>query len=156
MTAEFDLRLLVREELATSPVADPHVVAEHVAKQVPDEHLRDALRACLPEFVRIIGHGSVTTPRASGAPRSAKCDDQAWYRGVLRRRVEVGQDGREWKFLGECTLDDVLRAAEVRREMAAANAAAADQFDRLAGKMRTFRAATVADLDAGLLGEVFG
>lgn len=153
--SDFDLRQLVADELATSAVADPAVVADHVLKQVPDEHLRDALATCLPGWVSRVAHRPLNrSASASKLGRSRKCDDQAWYRGILRRRLEVGQDGREWKFLGDCTRDDVLRAAQVRRDQAAANLAVAAQLEKLAEKMRVFRASTVADLDAGLLAEV--
>lgn len=56
MTAlvEFDLRSLVREEIESSAVADPHVLAEHIAKLVPDENLRAALEQCLANTVRML------------------------------------------------------------------------------------------------------
>ncbi len=154
VATDFDLLALIHEERENNPSPDPHVIAAAVLAQVPDDHLRDALAYCLPAVVRLSGPRLSGSATPLGAPtRSRKVDLQKWYFATLNKPLEVGDDEREWKFLRDCTRDDVLRAAAYRRNLAAANLVQAERLETLAEKMRVHRAVTAADLDAGLLAE---
>lgn len=161
MTADFDLRSLIHAELESSPVADPHVVAEHVVKRINDHDLRAALAACLPDYVRNIAHQPGTSPTPGDAAASTSSPSRKWaasneWATYLRERICVDAAGRTWKFLGECTGDDLLSVARFRRTQAGALLLRAERFEALAEKMRCHRAATVADLDLRYFGEAMG
>ena len=147
--AGFDLRLLIREELETNPSADPYVVAAEVAKRVPDHRLREVVDYCLVRVVKEVAgvarHTAMHPPASGLRPVGGRSERWGAVK-VLRSRLCVDPDEREWKFLADATRDDVLRAADVRRQQAAANAAWAERYERLAEKMRVYRAATVSDL----------
>lgn len=61
-----------------------------------------------------------------------------------------------WKFLGDCTRDDVLAAAAKRRALAGSIIAVAERFETLANLMQRRRAKTVDDLPADALLDVVG
>lgn len=151
---EFDLHGLVREQLASSAVADPYVLAEHITKLVPDEDLRDALLACLPAMVRelIRNHRLGVRGHAAEPGPSRKAGALAWHAELLRQR-EYTTDG--WKLFGELTAAELVEAARLRREQAERNLAIAETYDRLAARMRKLKAATVAEVPAEVLEAVY-
>lgn len=148
---KFDLRHEVREELNGSAVADPRVVAEHVLKRIPRSDLREALAQALPTFVTNVAtssrRASIYQPKGT-ASTSARWDTAAST--VLSERLLVGKD---WKFVGDCTRDEVLEAAAQRDAVAATNMAAADRWRRVAAAMDAHNAVTVADLPTDALAE---
>lgn len=141
----FDLNALIRQELDESAVADPYIVARHVRKRIAPEDEGAALDACLPAVVTDIArlHRSPTTPPPGKNRKAAAVE---WYQRILRQRIQVDHDGRAWKFLGDVTRDELLVAASVRREIAAATLARAHQLEQLAAAMDECAAETVSDL----------
>lgn len=141
---EFSLRAIVRAELDASPVADPHIVAEHVLKQIRPGQRGAALGECLPQFVRVLSNETRTLP-AIDHRRGDSSHEPRWRRAAadLSARYFTG-DG--WKFLRDLTRDDVLACAAQRRDLAAANLAEAERFDALHKLMVERGADTVGDL----------
>jgi len=163
--AEFNLRTLIREQLATSE-PDPHVIAERVAKLVPEDQLRVALLQVLPDFVRKVdverrpaGHsiGDTYTAHAdrsspNGQPRSRWDDAGPWYKRLLARREYI--DGT-WKFFGDLTPEDLDAAALLRETTAARTAEEARKLREVARLARERGAKTVRALPAEVLAEVW-
>ncbi len=155
------LRAAVREAL-DGDLADPHDVAERVLLTLDFNDFRAALAELLPSYVREVIRGQ----RADepGAPASPRLSSRRWENvaelhaagaldALLHRREALGP--RQWKFLGDCAPDDIETLAKLRRGLAAANQAKAQRFERLAAAMRKGRAATVRDLPADVLLEIF-
>lgn len=158
MTA-FNLRSIVRETLADTSDADPGVVAEQVLAAIPKARTRDALEQTLRLFVRqIISEQRVSSPPSNvrtiptTSAKVAAVRD-GWQKR-LRDRVHVG-DGA-WKFLGECTYDDLLSAAAERRDLAERNAAWARQFDSWARLLTEHDVETFAELPLTVQADVLG
>jgi hypothetical protein len=156
--SSFDLRALIRDELETSAIADPHVVAEHVAKRVPDADLRAALEKALVPIVREMA----TVERGDVIQKIGRRQGTPWhetasplYQKLLQQRIEVGGDEREWKFLGDCTRGDLLHAVEFRREQARANMVAAQRYQALVDVMDEKSVERVADLPLPTIAAVF-
>jgi hypothetical protein len=137
---EFDLRRLVREVMDSSTLADPHAIADEVYQRIPKSMIAVALQVTLKAFVRQVVSESrhrmspsrVPVPNATvgGSGFSAKRAGIAeWWQRALRDRVEVGGSGkREWKMLGECTADDLERAAAFREQQAERNKSVARMY----------------------------
>lgn len=157
--AGFHLRALIREQLATSPDPNPHVIAALAAKLVPDDQLRAALDELMPDAVREeIRRQRADLPSGEPAeqPVSRKRRGAPAYRDWLRRPVSLDHAKADWRFLGDCTRDEVLRLAELAGEVAQKNLAMQARWERLADRMAKVGAATVADLPAEMLAEVLG
>ncbi len=150
---EFSLSRLVRAALAGDE-ADPHAIAESLIASMSLADARLALAATLPDYVR----KSITRSRgASPAPRSAKWDNvaQLYASGELELlRLRVFASGA-WKFLGDCSRDDVKDLAAQREAEAAANAAASARFKALGAAMTRRKASMVSDLPADVLKGIF-
>lgn len=154
-STDFSLRSMVREALDSSDEADPHVIAEFIVAGLSVGQVRLALEKALPGFIREV----VRSQRNHGghpSPTSARWDNVAELQAsgeltLLRVRVFCGV----WKFLGDCTRDDVKDLAERRETDAADLAAMAERFKALRSAMQRKRAATVADLPGDVLNEIF-
>jgi hypothetical protein len=163
-----DLRALIREVCETSTMADPTSIAREVEKLVSADELGEALAQALPAVVASVVSRmrgpipsnspddqpvSDTQARAVGG-RSSKVAGirDAWAR-MLRDRVSVGPDPTQWKFLANCNAADLAYAAGLRRSHAAANAAAAQRFERLRQALDAHGVATVGELPPEALGE---
>lgn len=159
MSSEQNLRVLVHEVLETSTMPDPGDVAEEVFRRVPPEEHGEALRQTLRLFVRqVIGElrvGNPSTRPAANSGRSAKVRAirDAWQRR-LADRVHVGDS--EWKFLRDCTRDDLLAAAAERRKLAERNAAWARTYDGWARLLTEHGVATFGELPAEVLLDTLG
>lgn len=154
----FDLRAAVRHVLDTTDLADPRDIATKVAENVPANQRIYALTTALDPYVReaiqrrrnsnpIIGSASPRTGSSKVAAIQA-------YARALRDQVHVGAGA--WKPLGDCTYDDLMFAAEERREHARQNAAAAERYQTLADLVRDEGAARVADLPVEVLRDRLG
>lgn len=146
--ADFNLRSIVREVLTSSTIADPGVVAEEVLRRVPSRMLKQALQQALRLYVRqVISEVRVSRPPVASSNRSAKVSGirDGWQRR-LRDRVHCG-DGN-WKFLAECTYEDLLAAAGERRQLAERNLAWARQYDEWARLLTEHDVATFGELPA--------
>lgn len=162
----FDLRELIADELETSTSPDPKVVAAAVIRKLTPTECRAALSSCLWLYVRSIDHAPSNAADVDD-PDHDGVDAQKGVVGVVnnraartgRRLIERFLSGRVpgvdgYKFVRDFTADDALHAAEVRAQHALANAAAADQFRRLAEAIKEHGVDTVGDLPADVLDEV--
>lgn len=153
---QFDLRQLIRDVAESIEDPSPHAVAAATLDKVADEDLRDALAETLGDYCRaVLGRTTLRrlydeSPMDAGPVSSRKSAAAAWLRSLdkhLRDRVNVGTvTAPEWKFLGQCTRDDLLYAAGIRRRLADENTAAAGWYERLAEEMARAKAPRVADL----------
>lgn len=148
--SDFDLNGLIRDALASWKEPDPHVIARRLLARIPDEHVRDALAACLHDRVRL----EVTRQRMSEPPREAGTAGQIRSKGksrwqnfapILMRRYCIAG---EWKLLGECTAADCDLAADDYAKRAAEQAAIEARFRALAEQIRREGVERVADLAA--------
>lgn len=156
----FDLRELIRDEIASSAVADPAVIAEHVAKRVPTAHVRAALALALHDMVRVaVVKQRYETHRAverAAVGRGSKWDDAGeMYRAILGQRIEVGGEDREWKFLGDCTRDDLLQAVSTREEQAKGLIMASRRYKAIADLLERHAKDQVSELPLDEVAAVF-
>lgn len=76
---------------------------------------------------------------------SAKGDGiRAWFSRFL---VDMIPTESGWKEMGQCTSDDLLFAANDRRDRAGAILVRAEQYERLARAIKDSAASTIGDLD---------
>ncbi len=155
--AEFDLREAVHAVVNDTDLASPREIAAKVAENVPQRHLRAALADALVDYVRdelgrMRGRRGRAGRPGSYSPKRAAIADM--WRHELRDRIHVGD--AQWKLLGDCTYDDLAKAAAERREQARRNAARAAFYENLAELVREHGAATVAELPAEALDTAFG
>lgn len=149
---ELDLTGLIREHVEASDDLDPRVIAAAIVAALPDDLLREALRATLPDRVRAFHrhrrsvHGSPGSTRWNGIRNVA--DELA----IFRRAVAIGP--ADWRALGSLVRDQVLMVAKDRRMQARATDAQADRFEKLAALMKRRRAKVVSDLSPAEVAEV--
>jgi hypothetical protein len=165
----FNLRALIREVCESSTIADPATLAKEVSRRIGRNQQREALEQALPVLVQHVisrsrggftdtpsGHraiGAQTSRAAGGQPSRKVAAIRETWRRMLRDRVAVGPDRGDWKFLGDCTDDDLAYAEQIRRDHARANTAAADRLVTLRGLLAEHGAATVAELPDGVLAD---
>ena len=149
----WSLAAFVRARLEASSEPNPRVIARQMVDDVPDEHLRSALEACLPMYVaHAAGNLRRRSPAAhDNAPNvpGGRAAAVTVYTGILAWRERVVEG---WKMLGDCTKADLLFAADLRIENAKANTKEAAKFRHLAKKMNERQ--KVADLPLGVVEEV--
>lgn len=148
----------VREVLDTTSLADPDDVAAKVAENVPSNKLRTVVRVLLPAYVREHMRAQrASNPVISDAhrTRSARSSKVAAIRAEHERclRDRVFTDAG-WKLLGECTYENLVYAANARREDAERNMARAAQYDALAAALQEHGVATVGELPATVVHSV--
>lgn len=169
----FSLRQLIREVAESSAIADPGALAEEVANQVPDEHLREAFAEMLRGYVRGVFRDERTFPSLpqprdrsdgksrppAGRPgnRSRKVAGiRAEWAKVLRERVHVGPPPSAWKFFGDCDAEDIDFLIGEREQIAEANHTKAEQYRKVRKLLVEHDAATVRDLPENVLNDAFG
>lgn len=158
MTTGFDLRALIREVCDTSAMTDPATIAKEVRRRIGRNQQGDALDQALPLVVQhvISRRQPIAVPeQRSVAPTSNRSRKvmsirENWRR-MLRDRIAVGPDTSDWKFLGDCTADDLAYAAVIREEHARRNAARARQLRDLAGQLAEHGVTTVSELPEPVL-----
>jgi hypothetical protein len=152
MSDDFSLRALVRSVLDTTRTPDLGEISATVMDQIAPEDYGKALAQTMRQFVRQIVSEQrmslqISTPSLPTAPRSRResphvAEIRAW-RSQLRQIVHVGSGS---KFLGDCTRDDLIFAAEERRELAARNNAKARQLEIFVALLNEHGAKTVGEL----------
>lgn len=158
--AEFNLRAVVRDVLTEADEADPGVIAGMVMARIPKKDRDAALSQAMRLFVRqaISETRTGNAPRSNVSPiRSTSHKVAAIREGWMRRlhdRVHVG--GSEWKFLADCTYDDLLRVAEERQELAERNGAWAREYRAMADAVLDADVATFGDLPADTQATILG
>jgi len=166
----YDLRAEIRNVLDTTDLTDPGDIADKVAKSIPAKALRDVVRMMLRSYVRQVNNERRTysPPNFStggqrrsdaqvniAAGRSAKVQAiRDGWQAQLDNRVHVGQS--EWKFLGDCTYDNLYALAAERETHAAKNASWARYYRSLAGLLTEHGVETVRDLPATVLMPALG
>lgn len=143
------VRAQIIEILDTSALSDPREIAEKLIGDIPSRQLRAALAEVLPQYVRVL----MTNDRRSDPGRHSQPGSQTRSApGSERWRAAAGVlasrfcPAGEWKPLRDCTRDDVLALVAERRDLAAKNAAVADQFERLHQLMSDRGVSTVGEL----------
>lgn len=153
-TTTLNLRDFIRETAEQLNTPDPHIVAATVADSLPEDVLREALRLTLPTYARDVmrlrGTGSeMSHPASRNRSRAGRSSANAIgrvYRELIVKSVKLGEDG-EWKFLADCTPDDLHAGAEYRLQMARFNEQAAERLGMLALAFSDYpEAKVVADL----------
>lgn len=157
--AGFNLRATVREVLVESDEADPGVIAGLVMARIPKKD-RDA---ALSQAMRLVVRESISQARTGRQPRSnvtpirpshkVAAIREGWMRR-LHDRVHVG--GSEYKFLADCTYDDLLRVAGERQELAERNGAWAREYRAMANAVLDADVATFGDLPAETQATILG
>jgi hypothetical protein len=141
----FDLRLLIREVASLSKSPDPVVVAHEVLRQIGDEDRDEALWQALRVMTRHVIAESRFTRRPgdqttevkpsihsrqgiSPSRKVAQIRDhwKSYIQQYLQERINISP--YEWKFLGDCTANDLYYAADFRDNLAVANAVKAQWY----------------------------
>jgi len=177
----YDLRADVKAVLESTSLTDPGEVADKVAESIPAKSLRSALRVTLRAYVRQVmaesrtlsapnfrpapvhptpvssgGHtrsGAQSRTAAAGRSPKVRAIRDGWQR-QLDARVHVGDS--EWKFLGDCTHDNLNALAAEREANADKNRAWARHYRGLAALLTEHGAETVRDLPAEVLMPALG
>lgn len=148
--SDFILRQLVRDILAETDAADPGEIAGQVMARIPPRMIRVALSQALRLYVRQVisetrtAHPPVAPTAINRSAKVAAIRD-GWQKR-LRDRVHVG--GSEWKFLADCTYEDLIAAASERRQMADRNNAWARTYDAWARLLTEHNVTTFGELPA--------
>lgn len=143
---------LIRAELEASTEADPAIIAEHVLKRLAPTAMADALATALPPYVQILARRldhNRARPSSSGTP-GTPIKALAF---IERKRLALSMDKRQWKFLADCTFDDLMAAVDIRRQLAEATLTEAARYGELADQMRQHGAETVRDLPGDVIAE---
>lgn len=166
--ADFSLRALVRQVANRSTIRNPDDLAEEIVRQIPPDFLLKALADAIKPMVREViaedrPHGVFTSSpgrqqkhgaigSTGPAPGSAKVDAirDGWQRS-LRARYSTGPGAEDFKFLGECTYDDLQYIAGQLDQQAERYASKARGLRTLARALTEHKAATVRDLPAETL-----
>lgn len=129
-----DLRARVRALAVDEP--SPAVITDQVLRALTDPEFRVVATVTLHEFVRtVLSRGALppaqTYETATGArvPSAKIAAVRDWVARELRRSVCVDEGDSTWRFLAECTADEVYAAAAIRRRKAAETAAEAERFE---------------------------
>jgi hypothetical protein len=166
--SEFSLSHLVREVCRDSDILAPDLLAKEVNRRIRktdrDAALQDALESYVGQYVARHRSGFTVSPggqtvRDAHNPAAAGGHSHkvAAIRDIarsLRDRVSVGPD--EWKFLSDCTADNLAYAAAMREEHARQTFARAQQYRRLAELLDEHAVSTVGELPRSVLGDELG
>lgn len=145
--SDFNLRKLVREVTGSTTLTDPGDIAREVGRRIDEDSVRAALDEALRVFVRQIisedrPHG-FTTP----APRPGRSAKVAGIRDGWQRKLRARYaTEHEWKFLADCTHEDLIFIATDLDRKAAQNQAKARSFRGLAALLTDHGVERVRDL----------
>lgn len=146
MTSLNDLIRTTASEI-TDP--DPRAVAQEVAERTNDTILREHYAESLIGTVRVIlgkdrqralSNPPETLPQSSPSKVEQR---RSWWRSVLWSRVSTGDS---WKFLGDCTAEDLKYAMQDRFDMADNIRATGDRYATLAELVQSHAVDTVSEL----------
>lgn len=157
----YDLRADIRRVLDATSLVDPGEVADKVAESIPAKALRAALRVTLRSYVRVVmneqRHSSDSagghTGSVAGRSTKVRAIRDGWQR-QLDSRVHVGES--KWKFLGDCTYENLQTIAAERDWHVTRNQAWARYYRDLASLLTEHDVATVRDLPAQVLMPALG
>lgn len=154
----FSLRSLVRQVCEQSSAADTPTLSKEVFEQIDPDHMSLALQQALPAVVQsVVSQHRMTLDSPNlDQPRRPKSRKVAGYNQLgemLRARLTVGPGIGDQKFLGDCTIEDLSYAKQIRERMAQANQSKALQYGYLASQLSEHGVATVKELPQPLLTE---
>jgi hypothetical protein len=147
-----NLRDLAREVIDQSSSDDLAVMVAALLARIEDVDLRDALQQTLRSFIReVIRQHRTAQPGAVDQPEASEQNESWWVKGMreahqhrLHDRFHVGET--HWKTLALMTYDDLVFAAEERRQIAKRNLGQADLIDAWAALVSRHQVACFGDL----------
>jgi hypothetical protein len=146
--SDYDVIAEFRRALKGSTDPDPANVARQVAAAVPSRMLREALARALvmlaPTIAGALRRGALNVAPRAGRNRWATAR-KAYDEHQLNQRVSLPGGG--WKFMRDCTAEDLRQAAGMRRQHARSVIAQARRFESIADLLDKRGAQTVGDLD---------
>lgn len=138
------IQQLIRTAMDESPSADPAVVAKVVLDGLSAKQARAALAITLPEYVRQqMARYGWRTRAAAKQPMTSADRVRHWYSQMLGAPLFVGD---QWKFLRDCSADDLHTAAADRYKKATQVHAEGDRWTKLALFMEEHDRETVAEV----------
>jgi hypothetical protein len=133
---------VIREAMDEAGSADPTVVAAAALGKFTDFQMREALAMCLPQYVRHqmsrYGWNQRTQARK---PMSTADRVRSWYAQQLGVSLFIGDS---WKFLRDCSAEDLHTAAADRYQKATQVHAEGDRWTKVALFMEENDRSTVA------------
>jgi hypothetical protein len=158
----FSLNDLIREELATNPVADLHVLAKAITEQIPPRQLRAVIEDLLYSRLRTyignertaIRHAAPDEIQPNGAAPSrwtGPTGHGSLYVRFLGERVQVAG---ETKFRRDCTLADIQTLRDQRLRLLEGLTVEAEREKKLAEALVRWRVATVGELAESIVLEI--
>ena len=165
--AEF--RALARSIIESSASPEPSVVADKLLGELSATECRIALAVTLTDWVRVYSatlaraHRSIDPDRTEpaerdpltgkpvGHARMRRIRATDWHAAALSERL-LSPSG--WKFLRDCTWQDLTEVAEARRVAAAKCEATAEKWQALADLMKRKKYATAAEVPVDALREI--
>lgn len=146
------LDLIDAERDAAGP--DPADIAKAVDARIPRSERAGVFLHLLTRYIvtsrpRLSQVLHSPTPPAPSSARSAKVAAYREHAQFLRLTVSVGAGETRW--MRDCTYEDLIHAANLRRRKAAQTLAAAERFEALAALLQHHRAATVGALKPAVL-----
>ena len=157
----FDLKALTDKVLTRSTgVRQTHELADQLLAAIPKAEYAAALRETLPMYLRsrmalnrnlpsaetVADPYLDTKPRKSSQKNSAHSSATKAIREWWLDKVEVHVSDGGYLKIGECTFDDLMFAAQERRNRALDMANAAERFETVAKAVKDAGVATVAEL----------
>lgn len=140
------------DQIIDSGMSDPKEVANEVLRVVPDDVIVAEMLGLIHAAARQRVHSRMgnTSINNNGKSRSDRIREH--YARFMKNPLR-GVDG--WKALGDCTFDDLMYAAQVRRHQAELNLGEAKRFEKLAEMLTIKGIKTVDQLGVDELVEVF-
>ncbi len=153
-----DIAARLREMSDEHESANPYQVSEDIIDKLSDADCREALRLCLPQYIKRLDHRYLTVQqvddvpdvpaRQPGRPHAeaiAQHQDRHTRRRLtwLAKREALG-DGT-YKRLGDLTSAELRTCARIRYQHADAVNAVADRYMRWADQVEEQGAATLAE-----------
>lgn len=151
----FNLSAAARDLLHKSKAANPHALSGTLLTKIPKTDRDGVLTFLLGHYLRNVAgemRAAAEAPSETTANSAKSWKVQGvrdgWAR-ILEQRVN---NGAEWKFLGDCTADDLRAIADLRRELAAKSLAVADQFTEYAALVEKHDVKRLRDVPREALG----
>jgi hypothetical protein len=157
------LRGILTDILNNTDLTDVHEIMQEILKRIPKARYHEVLEVLLIDYVR---HYLGTTrtrsnmPPASAFPKIVNSKHAGGIKSTttstkvaairdgwqqhLRDRISIGQG--DYKFLKDCTYDDLMHAAKQREKLAEANKAWAARFHGYAALLTEYDVKTFGEL----------
>lgn len=143
-TVRDQVRQVIRTAMDDSPSADPAIVASTVLDKLTPRQIREALALCLPPYVRVeMSRYGWHTRRAARSPMTTADRVRSWYLSQLGVSLFIGD---EWKFLRDCSAEDLHTAASDRYRKATEVHAEGDRWTKVALFMEEHNRETVSEI----------